>query len=74
VKFLGPVLSAAAFIVFVVLYGCLYLFIFTGAGFSIWINTAIFLIMAGFTAAMVWTVYTRINELKKGEEDDLGKY
>ena len=73
-KYLGSFISAllAAFVILV--FGFFYFIIFKeipGAGFIGYIFITIAVISVGVTAAVL---IQRIKEIKKGEEDDLGKY
>ena len=40
----------------------------------LWIKACIFVFLLGISLILIWVLIDRINEIKKGEEDDLSKY
>jgi len=73
-SYMGPVISAVLAGLLICVFGLLYFFIFKeipGVGYIGYIFIGIALIAVGVTAAVL---VQRIREIKKGEEDDLGKY
>ena len=73
-KYTGSIISAVLAVLLICVFGLLYFFIFKeipGVGYIGYIFIGIALVAVGVTAAVL---IQRIREIKRGEEDDLGKY
>lgn len=73
-KYIPVVVVGVVSVFGIALAGFFYYFIFRTIGPTRIIGIAILVVTAGLVAAMMYVVYTRITEIKRGEEDDLGKY
>ncbi len=74
VKYIPVIIVGIATVFGIVLVGFFYYFIFRTIGPARIIGIVILVLTAGLAATMMYVVYTRITEIKRGEEDDLGKY
>ena len=68
-KMTAPIVVAIIMVVYFVLYFGLLLSLLEGA----W-KFILGIVPLALAAAMIWVCRERINEIKEGEEDDLGKY
>ncbi len=73
-RYIGSIISAVLAVLLICVFGLLYFFIFKeipGVGYIGYIFIGIAVAAVGVTAAVL---IQRIREIKRGEEDDLGKY
>ena len=73
-RYLAPLFSAIIAALLILIFGIFYFKIFSeipGVGYVGYIFIGIALVAVGVTAAVL---VQRIREIKRGEEDDLGKY
>jgi len=73
-RYSGSIISAVLAVLLICVFGLFYFFIFKeipGVGYIGYIFIGIALVAVGVTAAVL---IQRIREIKRGEEDDLGKY
>jgi len=73
-KYIAPIISALAVALLVAAYAVFWFFVIDEAEISgiikIGITVAAVLVIGGIAAAL----FSRIKELKEGQEDDIGKY
>ena len=71
-KMIAPIVITAVFLGYLAIYGILIFYV------EEWQGKPVLLILliplAALGAGMVYVLYTRIREIKRGEEDDLGNY
>ncbi len=68
-KMIAPILISVILVLYYIAYFCLLITIFDG----VW-KYALGIIPLALAAVMIKVCMERINEIKKGEEDDLSKY
>ena len=68
-KIMAPIIVTVIMIVYNIVYFCFLISLFEG----VW-KYAFGIIPLIFSAVMVYVCIERINEIKKGEEDDISKY
>ena len=69
-KMLAPIIITAVFLIYLAVYGALVIFAALEVPLVILFGIPLVLLGAG----MVYTLITRIREIRSGEEDDLGNY
>ena len=70
-KMVAPIIIAILFVVYYLGIAALFLFI---NGIPMWGKILLVIIPLALAGVMIGVVKSRINEIRSGEEDDLGKY